>query len=93
LLEKPGLTASLAVSDHPFKGNGAGTKSGRSLLTSRNNLRLRAEAKMASMMTNVSTYTGSMISSARRLFRIFGPGLVTGADDDDDERGGPGDIV
>jgi len=82
LLEKPGLTASLAVSDHPFKGNGAGTKSGRSLLTSRNNLRLRAEAKMASMMTCVA---------ARRLFRMFGPGLVTGAADD--EHGGPGDIV
>jgi hypothetical protein len=46
---------------------------------------------MASMMTNVSTYTGSMISSARRLFRMFGPGLVTGAADD--EHGGPGDIV
>jgi hypothetical protein len=28
LLEKPGLTASLAVSDHPFKGNSAGTKAG-----------------------------------------------------------------
>jgi hypothetical protein len=91
LLEKPGLTASLAVSDHPFKGNSAGTKAGRSLLTSRNNLRLRAEAKMASMITCVSTYTGSMISSARRLFRMFGPGLVTGAADD--EHGGPGDIV
>jgi NRAMP (natural resistance-associated macrophage protein)-like metal ion transporter len=35
------------------------------------------------MMTTVSTYTGSMISSARRLFRMFGPGLVTGAADDD----------
>ncbi len=34
-------------------------------------------------MTSVSTYTGSMISSARRLFRMFGPGLVTGAADDD----------
>ncbi len=34
-------------------------------------------------MTNVSTYTGSMIASARRLFRMFGPGLVTGAADDD----------
>jgi len=38
---------------------------------------------MASMMTNVSNYTGSMISSALRLFRMFGPGLVTGAADDD----------
>jgi NRAMP (natural resistance-associated macrophage protein)-like metal ion transporter len=38
---------------------------------------------MASMMTSVSTYTGSMISSTRRLFRMFGPGLVTGAADDD----------
>ena len=38
---------------------------------------------MASMMTSVSTYTGAMISSARRLFRMFGPGLVTGAADDD----------
>jgi NRAMP (natural resistance-associated macrophage protein)-like metal ion transporter len=35
------------------------------------------------MTTSVSTYTGSMISSARRLFRMFGPGLVTGAADDD----------
>ncbi len=33
---------------------------------------------MTSMMTNVSTYTGSMIASARRLFRRFGPGIVTG---------------
>jgi hypothetical protein len=38
---------------------------------------------MTSMMTNVGTYTGSMISSARRLFRMFGPGIVTGAADDD----------
>ena len=38
---------------------------------------------MTSMMTDVSTYTGSMISSARRLFRMFGPGIVTGAADDD----------
>ena len=38
---------------------------------------------MASMMTSVGNYTGSMISSARRLFRMFGPGLVTGAADDD----------
>jgi NRAMP (natural resistance-associated macrophage protein)-like metal ion transporter len=35
------------------------------------------------MMTGVSTYTGSMIASTRRLFRMFGPGLVTGAADDD----------
>jgi len=34
-------------------------------------------------MTNVSTYTGSMISSAHRLFRMFGPGIVTGSADDD----------
>jgi NRAMP (natural resistance-associated macrophage protein)-like metal ion transporter len=34
-------------------------------------------------MTNVSTHTGSMIASTRRLFRLFGPGLVTGAADDD----------
>jgi len=34
-------------------------------------------------MTNVSAYTGSMISSARQLFRMLGPGLVTGAADDD----------
>jgi NRAMP (natural resistance-associated macrophage protein)-like metal ion transporter len=38
---------------------------------------------MTSMMTNVGTHTGSMIASARRLFRMFGPGLVTGAADDD----------
>jgi NRAMP (natural resistance-associated macrophage protein)-like metal ion transporter len=38
---------------------------------------------MTDMMTNVSAYTGSMIASARRLFRMFGPGLVTGAADDD----------
>ncbi len=31
----------------------------------------------------VSGYTGSMIESTRRLFRLFGPGLVTGAADDD----------
>ena len=34
-------------------------------------------------MSNVSAYARSMISSARRLFRMFGPGLVTGAADDD----------
>jgi NRAMP (natural resistance-associated macrophage protein)-like metal ion transporter len=38
---------------------------------------------MASMMTNVNGYTGSMVSSARRMFGMFGPGLVTGAADDD----------
>jgi NRAMP (natural resistance-associated macrophage protein)-like metal ion transporter len=38
---------------------------------------------MTNLMTNVSTHTGSMIASARRLFRMFGPGLVTGAADDD----------
>jgi NRAMP (natural resistance-associated macrophage protein)-like metal ion transporter len=38
---------------------------------------------MTSMITNVSIYTGSTIASARRLFRMFGPGLVTGAADDD----------
>jgi NRAMP (natural resistance-associated macrophage protein)-like metal ion transporter len=38
---------------------------------------------MTSMMSNVGTYTGSMIASARRLFRMFGPGLLTGAADDD----------
>jgi NRAMP (natural resistance-associated macrophage protein)-like metal ion transporter len=34
-------------------------------------------------MTNVSTHAGAMIASTRRLFRLFGPGLVTGAADDD----------
>jgi NRAMP (natural resistance-associated macrophage protein)-like metal ion transporter len=34
-------------------------------------------------MTNVSSYTGSMISSARRILPMFGPGIVTGAADDD----------
>jgi NRAMP (natural resistance-associated macrophage protein)-like metal ion transporter len=34
-------------------------------------------------MSNVGTSTGSMIASAQRLFRMFGPGLVTGAADDD----------
>ena len=38
---------------------------------------------MTNLMTNVSTHTGSMIASACRLFRMFGPGLVTGAADDD----------
>ena len=38
---------------------------------------------MASMMTGVGTSTASMIASTRRLFRLFGPGLVTGAADDD----------
>jgi NRAMP (natural resistance-associated macrophage protein)-like metal ion transporter len=38
---------------------------------------------MASMMAKVTTHTESMIASARRLFRMFGPGLVTGAADDD----------
>ena len=38
---------------------------------------------MTSVISNVGTYTGSMIVSARRLFRMFGPGLVTGAADDD----------
>src|SRR5262245_40909282 len=38
---------------------------------------------MTSMMSNVSAYARSTISSARRLFRMFGPGLVTGAADDD----------
>src|SRR6201997_3097094 len=38
---------------------------------------------MTSMITNVSIYTGSTIASARRLFRMFGPGLITGAADDD----------
>jgi NRAMP (natural resistance-associated macrophage protein)-like metal ion transporter len=52
-------------------------------LTNRNILHWQAESKMTSMMTNVGTYTGSMIASARRLFRMFGPGLVTGAADDD----------
>jgi NRAMP (natural resistance-associated macrophage protein)-like metal ion transporter len=35
------------------------------------------------MMSNVGTSTGSMIASAQRLLRMFGPGLVTGAADDD----------
>jgi NRAMP (natural resistance-associated macrophage protein)-like metal ion transporter len=38
---------------------------------------------MASMMAKVTTHTESMIASAQRLFRMFGPGLVTGAADDD----------
>jgi NRAMP (natural resistance-associated macrophage protein)-like metal ion transporter len=43
---------------------------------------LRA-VSMTSMMTSISNRTGSMIGSARRRFRLFGPGLVTGAADDD----------
>src|SRR6201982_4201359 len=35
------------------------------------------------MTTSVNTSSGSMISSAPRLVRQFGPGLVTGAADDD----------
>src|SRR6185369_17877827 len=35
------------------------------------------------MMSNVGTSTGSMIASAQRLLRTFGPGLITGAADDD----------
>jgi len=38
---------------------------------------------MTSVINSVSNYTGSMLSSARRLTRQFGPGLVTGAADDD----------
>ena len=38
---------------------------------------------MASMMNSVTSRTGSMIWSAKRLFQMFGPGLVTGAADDD----------
>src|ERR1700751_5997559 len=38
---------------------------------------------MTSIMTGISPYTGSMTRSTRRLFRMFGPGLVTGAADDD----------
>jgi NRAMP (natural resistance-associated macrophage protein)-like metal ion transporter len=34
-------------------------------------------------MTSLSDRTGSAIGSARRLLRMFGPGLVTGAADDD----------
>src|SRR5262249_9070621 len=38
---------------------------------------------MTSVINSVSNYTGSMLSSARSLTRQFGPGLVTGAADDD----------
>src|SRR5262252_8457531 len=38
---------------------------------------------MTSVINSVSNYTGSMLASARRLVRQFGPGLVTGAADDD----------
>ena len=38
---------------------------------------------MTNMMTSISNYTGSIAGSAGRLFRMFGPGLVTGAADDD----------
>jgi NRAMP (natural resistance-associated macrophage protein)-like metal ion transporter len=38
---------------------------------------------MTNMMTSISSRTGSMIGSARRRLRMFGPGLVTGAADDD----------
>jgi NRAMP (natural resistance-associated macrophage protein)-like metal ion transporter len=38
---------------------------------------------MTNMMTSISNYTGSIVGSAGRLFRMFGPGLVTGAADDD----------
>jgi Mn2+/Fe2+ NRAMP family transporter len=33
-------------------------------------------------MNSVTSRTGSMIWSAKRLFQMFGPGLVTGAADD-----------
>jgi NRAMP (natural resistance-associated macrophage protein)-like metal ion transporter len=38
---------------------------------------------MAMTMTSISNYAGASIRSARRLFQLFGPGLVTGAADDD----------
>jgi Mn2+/Fe2+ NRAMP family transporter len=38
---------------------------------------------MTSVINSISNYTGSMLASARRLTRQFGPGLVTGAADDD----------
>ena len=38
---------------------------------------------MTNMMTSISNYTGSIVGSAGRLLRMFGPGLVTGAADDD----------
>jgi NRAMP (natural resistance-associated macrophage protein)-like metal ion transporter len=38
---------------------------------------------MTSVINSVSNYTGSILLSARRLVRQFGPGLVTGAADDD----------
>jgi NRAMP (natural resistance-associated macrophage protein)-like metal ion transporter len=41
------------------------------------------EPKTTSIMTSASNYTESMFGSARRLVRQLGPGLVTGAADDD----------
>jgi hypothetical protein len=86
LLEKPGLRASLAVSDHPFKGSGAsrrGDESGALIIDQREYLSPACGSENGEHDDQChSTYTGSMISSARRLFRMFGPGLVTGADAD-----------
>jgi NRAMP (natural resistance-associated macrophage protein)-like metal ion transporter len=86
LREKAEPPASLAVSDHSFKGNSrAGTRERNGLLTidQPEYVAPARRVEMASMMTNVRTSPGSMIASARRLFRMFGPGLVTGAADDD----------
>src|SRR5260370_15224198 len=61
----------------------AGTKALWSLLTNWPiSSRLRA-LSMTNLMTSISNYTGSIVGSAGRLLRMFGPGLVTGAADDD----------
>ena len=38
---------------------------------------------MTNLMTSISNYTESIVGSAGRLLRMFGPGLVTGAANDD----------
>jgi hypothetical protein len=54
----------------------------RFLLTHRRHTHLKS-VDDEKKMTSLSDRTGSAIGSARRLLRMFGPGLVTGAADDD----------
>src|SRR5947208_2565933 len=42
-----------------------------------------ARAVSMTNKTSISNYAGSILGSAGRLLRMFGPGLVTGAADDD----------
>jgi NRAMP (natural resistance-associated macrophage protein)-like metal ion transporter len=79
------LAASLAVSDHPFKGNSAPPfwNESQAPTIDQPEYPTAEPNQKCKPMTNVSTHAEAMIASTRRLFRLFGPGLVTGAADDD----------